>query len=182
MDEAMPTALVALGLTSIKLALPQNSPKGGCPPHTHTEVLTSLEHVEASAAPSPCGCRRLLTGEGHVHPGPSPSFAESPCGWTRGPQRGLPLLPQMQLRENWWRWADTPSAPTDGTGLGARRTHPNYTELSAGLPHGTERGGWGIWCKSCLFLTRLLCKDNCVKLNARRSGYISIPVTMVANT
>lgn len=34
--------------------------------------------------------------------------------------------------------------------------------------------GWGCWCKLCLFLTWLFCRDNCVKLNAQRRGYISI--------
>ena len=151
MDETMPTALVTLGLTSTKLALPQNSPKGGCPPRTHTEVLTSPGHVEASASPSPCGCRCLLTGEGHVHWTPLPLLQSLHAGGQGDPTEVFLFFPQMQLKEKWWRWADTPSTPTDCMGLGAQRTHPNYTELSAGLPHGTERGGWGIWCKSCLF-------------------------------
>lgn len=65
----MPAAFITLGLTSTKLMLTLNSPKGRCRPYTHTHSSLPPPAHGGSAAPSPRGCCCLPTGGGYVHPG-----------------------------------------------------------------------------------------------------------------
>lgn len=126
--------------------------------------LPPPRHVKASAVPiTPWMLMSPNWGKAYLPRSPLPLLHSLHASGQGGPAKVFLFFPRCSSRRN------------DGDGHRCRQHQPiaQASECNAllqtapnfqrGLLCGTEQGGWGIWCKSCLFLTWLFCKDNCVK-------------------